>query len=285
MTSKAEIESLLYLLEDPDEFVRKSVMDRFASMTHHNIPILDEFRARSKDETAKKLLNETILKLTFPSVEQEFLNLIETGIISLEELETAILLLTRIENPTIREEIYIRKLNYMAAEIQAEIVYTLQPVRQMELLIYHVFSTHGLKAPVDGSFLPVNVHFSGVLDGKEGIPLSLSLVVLFLARRLELNFSGVNMPIHFLMRFDFDAQVVYLDPYNGGRPVSVEECLNFLKKNNIRPEQSYFDKCTPSQMLLRTLRNLYNAYQIADDPLRQGMIEILITHLELSSRG
>ena len=85
------------------------------------------------------------------------------------------------------------------------------------------------------------------------------------------------------MRFDFDAQVVYLDPYNGGRPVSIEECLNFLKKNNIRPEQEYFNKATPDQMLLRTLRNLYNAYQLADDPMRQNMVEILITHLELGS--
>jgi regulator of sirC expression with transglutaminase-like and TPR domain len=284
MTSKAEIESLLYLLDDPDEFVRSSVMDRFASMTQHQIPLLDEFRAKSKDETAKKILDETILKLTFPSVEQEFLNLVDAGLSSLEELETAILLLTRLDNPTIREELYIRKLNYIASEIQAEILYTLQPVKQMELLIYHIFHTHGFTSPEEASFLPQNVQLNGVMDGKKGIPLSLCLVVLFLARRLELPFSGVNMPIHFLMRFDFDAQVVYLDPYNGGRPVSVEECLKFLKKNNIRPEQDYFNKSTPAQMLMRTLRNLYNAYQVAEDPLRQNLVEILITHLELGSK-
>lgn len=284
MTNKAEIESLLYLLDDPDDFVRTSVLQRFESMTHHQIPLLDEFRSKTKDKTARKVLDETILKLTFPSVEQEFLNLIESGVDSFEELENAVLLLSRIENPTIREELYVRKLNYVASEIQAEILYTLQPIKQMELLIYHVFHTHGYKAPENGSFLPQNVQLSGVMDGKQGIPLTLSLIVLFLARRLELPFNGINMPIHFLMRFDFDAQVVYLDPYNGGRPVSVEECLNFLKKNNIRPEQDYFNKAVPVQMLLRTLRNLYNAYQIADDPLRQNMVEILITHLELGQR-
>ncbi len=281
MTNKAEIESLLYLLDDPDEFVRSSVLQRFESMTQHQIPLLDEFRSKTRDEKAKRILDETILKLTFPTIEQEFLNLVESGVTTFEELETAIVLLTRIQNPTIREELYIRKLNYMASEIQAEIQYTLQPIKQMELLIYHVFHTHGYRAPENGSFLPQNVQLSAVMDGKQGIPLSLSLVVLFLSRRLELPFNGINMPIHFLMRFDFDAQVVYLDPYNGGRPVSVEECLNFLKKNNIRPEQEYFNKATPHQMLLRTLRNLYNAYQIADDPMRQNMVEILITHLEL----
>jgi regulator of sirC expression with transglutaminase-like and TPR domain len=284
MTNKAEIESLLYLLDDPDEFVRSSVLQRFESMTQHQIPLLDEFRSKTRDEKAKRVLDETILKLTFPTIEQEFLNLVESGVTTFEELETAIVLLTRIQNPTIREELYIRKLNYMASEIQAEILYTLQPIKQMELLIYHVFHTHGYRAPENGSFLPQNVQLSAVMDGKQGIPLSLSLVVLFLSRRLELPFNGINMPIHFLMRFDFDAQVVYLDPYNGGRPVSVEECLNFLKKNNIRPEQEYFNKTTPHQMLLRTLRNLYNAYQIADDPMRQNMVEILITHLELGSR-
>jgi len=51
MTNKAEIESLLYLLDDPDDFVRNSVLQRFESMTHHQIPLLDEFRSKTKDKT------------------------------------------------------------------------------------------------------------------------------------------------------------------------------------------------------------------------------------------
>jgi regulator of sirC expression with transglutaminase-like and TPR domain len=285
MSSKSEIESLLFLLDDPDDFVRKTVLDRFASMTHQHVPLLDEFRAKTKDASTKRILDETILKLTFPSIEHEFLNLLETGVTTYEELEAAALILCRVQNPTIREEIYIRKLNYMASEIQAEILYTLQPVKQMELLIYHIFHTHGFGPPEQPAFQANEVQLCGVMDTKKGIPLSLSLVVLFLARRLDLPFSGVNMPIHFMMRYDFDAQVVYLDPYNGGRPVSLEECLNFLRKNNIRPEQEYFNKSTPLQMLVRTLRNLFNAYDTANDPYRKSLVEILLTHIELFNQG
>ena len=273
MTSKSEIESLVYLLDDPDEFVRQSVLDRFNAMDQHTIPLLDQVRVSIKDGEKRKVLDEVILKLTFPALINEFLNLLEGGLTSLDDLEKAVLMLCRIENPTIREEIYVRKLNKMAAEIHAEILYTLQPVRQMETLIYHVFETHGFKAPDHPHFDPHEVQLSGVMDHRRGIPLSLTLIVLFLARRLELPFSGVNMPIHFLMRYDFDAQVVYLDPYNGGRPVSVEECLKFLEKNNLRPEQDFFRHAKPVEMLVRTLRNLQNAYQIKNDTLRMSIVD------------
>lgn len=273
MTSKSEIESLVYLLDDPDEFVRQSVLDRFNALDQHSIPLLDQIRVTLKDVEKRNVLDEVILKLTFPALINEFLNLFEGGLTSLEELEKAVLMLCRIENPTIREEIYVRRLNKMAAEIHAEILYTLQPVRQMEALIYHVFETHGFKAPDHSKFDPQEVQFSGMMDKRRGIPLSLTFVVLFLARRLELPFSGVNMPIHFLMRYDFAAQVVYLDPYNGGRPVSVDECLKFLEKNNLRPEQDYFRHAKPVEMLVRTLRNLHNAYQIKNDTLRLSIVD------------
>lgn len=276
MASKSEIQSLVYLLDDPDEFVRSSVLDRFKSLNQNAIPVIDEVRVGTKDPVKRKVLDDTILNLTLPSIQLEYQDILEGGVTSMEDLEKAILLLCRIENPTIREEIYIRKLNFMASEIHAEIIYTLQPVKQMELLLYHVFHTHGFRPPVKPDFTSGQIQLSSVLDGREGIPLSLTLIVLFLARRLELPFSGVNMPIHFLMRYDFDAQVVYLDPYNGGRPVSVEECLSFLKKNNIRPEQTYFNKSTPMEMLNRSLRNLYNAYQAADDHLRRTIVEALL---------
>ncbi len=276
MASKSEILSLVYLLDDPDEFVRSSVLDRFNTLSYSAIPLIDEVRASTKDPAKRKVLDDTLLNLTLPSIQHEFLDILDRGIVSIEDLEKAILLLCRIENPTIREEIYIRKLNFMASEIQAEILYTLQPVKQMELLLYHVFQTHGFRPPAKPDFTSTQIQLSSVLDGREGIPLSLTLIVLFLARRLELPFSGVNMPIHFLMRYDFDAQVVYLDPYNGGRPVSVEECLNFLKKNNIRPEQEYFNRSTPLDMLNRSLRNLYNAYQASDDQIRRSIVEVLL---------
>ncbi|MCC5926399.1 MAG: transglutaminase family protein [Bacteroidetes bacterium] len=281
MTTKQEIASLLYLLEDPDEFVRDSVIERFNELDERSVPLLDEFRATSNNLDERRLLDDVILKLTFPSLETDFLNFIEGGVISYTELEAAVLMLSRFENPTLREEIYIRKLDRMAAEIKDEISFTLQPLKQMKLLMNHVFEKHGYGAAKENYFQSEFAHLHKVIDGKQGIPLTLSFIALFLARRLELPLSGVNMPVHFLMRYDFDTQVVFLDPFNSGKVVTMNECLSFLKRNNIRPEQVYFAQAHPAQMLIRTMRNLHNSYTKEKDALRAERMQILITHFEL----
>lgn len=280
MPTRSEIESLVMLLDDPDEFVRSSVIDRFENLGQHSVPLLDEIRVSTKDLTKRRQINDMILKLTFPTIELEFLNLIESGVTSITELEQAVLLLSRVDLPTIREEVYSRQLSLMAQEIEAEVNYTLQPLAQMQTVIEHIFDRHRLRPAKKELFDPSSVHLHTVLETSQGIPLTLAMIVLFIAQRLELPFHGVNMPIHFLMRFDFDTQVVYLDPYNQGKPLSLDDCLSFLKRNNIRPEQSYFNPAEPSVMLMRNMRNLHNSYIHSDDAMRKQSMEILIAHYE-----
>jgi len=280
MPTRSEIESLVSLLDDPDEFVRNTVINRFENLGQRSVPMLDEIRVSTSDLTKRRQINDMILKLTFPTIELEFLNLIESGVTSIAELEQAVLLLSRLDLPTIREEVYSRQLNRMAHEIESEVHYTLQPLAQMQIVIEHIFDRHRLKPAKNELFDPTSVHLHTVLETSHGIPLTLTMIVLFIAHRLELPFHGVNMPIHFLMRYDFDSQVVYLDPYNQGKPLSLDDCLSFLKRNNIRPEQSYFDQAEPKVMLLRNMRNLHNSYIHTDDDLRKQCMEILITHFE-----
>jgi len=281
MTTRSEIESLLFLLDDPDEFVRNSVLDRFASMGESAVPLLDEIRAGTRDELKRKTLESFILKFTFPTLEQEFLNYLECGVTSHEQLETGILMLTRLDNPTIRESVYSRKLDVLANQIETDIRYSLAPFQQMDMLIRHIFERHGFQSATENYFDAQHAQMNSVLDLKKGIPLNLALVVLFVARRLDLPFFGVNMPVHFLLRYEADEQVVYLDPFNKGRVIPMQEMLDFLKRQSIRPEQAYFAAAHPAQMLIRAMRNLLNSYSRSGDEARSNYVRILITHFEL----
>ena len=281
MATREEIASLLYLLDDPDDFVQQSVKQRFEELGERSVPLLDEFRSTTKNPTQRRTLDNVILKLTFPSLEQDFLNFLEGGILSITELEAAVLMLARIDNPTLREEEYIRMLNRMAMEIQGEINYTLQPLKHLKVLTEHVYVRHGYSPARENYFKPEYAHLHRVLESKTGIPITLAFISLFLARRLELPLSGVNMPIHFMMRFDFDTQVAFIDPFNYGKIVTMGECLNFLKRHNVRPEQGYFLSAHPAQMLIRAMRNMHNSYTKENDTLRASCMELLITHFEL----
>ncbi len=66
MTSKNEIESLLFLMDDPDPFVQQSVESRLQELGEKAVPLLDEYRSEINGKEAKSRVNDVIHKLSNP---------------------------------------------------------------------------------------------------------------------------------------------------------------------------------------------------------------------------
>ena len=58
-----------------------------------------------------------------------------------------------------------------------------------------------------------------VLERRTGIPISLALVYIEVARRAGLDASGVAFPGHFLLRVVAGTEAVIIDPFDGGAEV------------------------------------------------------------------
>jgi regulator of sirC expression with transglutaminase-like and TPR domain len=67
-----------------------------------------------------------------------------------------------------------------------------------------------------------------VLQRRVGIPVTLSLIYLLVARWAGLSAAGVAMPDHFLVRLH-GLRPVLVDPYNGGRTVPKSDCARHLR--------------------------------------------------------
>jgi regulator of sirC expression with transglutaminase-like and TPR domain len=110
---------------------------------------------------------------------------------------------------------------------------------------------------------PENIYLNRVLDRGVGIPISLSIVWLEVARRLKWPVVGVNFPGHFLVRFDDAERFVLVDPFRDGRTLSPEDCQKILdhaftetvsfKSELLRPADTRL-------MLVRALNNLRGIY-------------------------
>ena len=84
---------------------------------------------------------------------------------------------------------------------------------------------------------------------------------MFIARRLEMPFFGINMPIHFMLNYVSEKEEVLIDPYDNGAIVSYDQCYFFLKKNNIEPKPDHFKIATDLEILIRCIRNLIHSYE------------------------
>ncbi|MFG0330059.1 MAG: transglutaminase family protein [Phycisphaerales bacterium] len=110
---------------------------------------------------------------------------------------------------------------------------------------------------------PINSYLPAVIATRRGIPVTLSLLYVAVARRLELDAFGVNAPGHFFAGVELDGSVMIVDPFNGGRLVNDEEVDEIIIRNTRRPPSEFLWKtrCPNRLWLLRLLRNLHNIFQ------------------------
>ena len=97
-----------------------------------------------------------------------------------------------------------------------------------------------------------------VVDNRIGVPVSLSMVYLLVARWAGLSVSGVGMPAHFLVRLH-GVRPVLVDPFYGGRTVTKADCIRHLKSLGYDQVLEHMRDLSDREMLAHYLRALQRA--------------------------
>ena len=113
-----------------------------------------------------------------------------------------------------------------------------------------------------------NSLFNVVLDRRLGIPITLALVYMEVARRAGLTVDGVAFPGHFLMRVpggSAEDWPLILDPFAAGVALDELSCRRILRRFIDAPDDAPLDRtllepCTPRGLLARILNNLKRTY-------------------------
>lgn len=101
-----------------------------------------------------------------------------------------------------------------------------------------------------------------VLKSRRGIPISLGVVLIGIARRLGLEALGVNFPRHFLITIGD----LLVDPY-AVAPTSIENCRAWLRENGVS-EEGAFGIAEAGDIVLRMLNNVRMLVQSRGDYAR-----------------
>jgi len=280
MTSKTEIESLLFLLDDPDPFVKESVKNRFEELGEKVVPLLDSFKAETKNELQKKHATDILHDITFRHLQEDLIDLLEKGIKRREDLEVAILTLARFGSPTLDIREYQNKLDHFAKILTPQVRYKLDEKRKMRALLKFVFEDLNFTGDDKDYHHPDNCFLNTVIDRRKGLPISLSLIVMFLSQRLDIPFFGVNMPIHFMLNFVGEREEILIDPFDDGASVTYDQCYFFLKKNGIEPKPEHFQIASDLDILVRVVRNLIHSYEHVEQPDKIEDIQQLLAIVE-----
>lgn len=108
---------------------------------------------------------------------------------------------------------------------------------------------------------PANSLLPSVLDRRRGLPITLSVVMIEVGRRVGAPLDGVGMPGHFLVR-DRVLPDVYVDPFHDGAVLDAEGCAALFGRLTQMPfEPSYLEATPAPQILARMVANLVNSYR------------------------
>ena len=178
------------------------------------------------------------------------------------DLGRAALLVAGEEYPELDVTEHLRRLDGFAEGVRQRAPEGLQPEELAKLLGRYLFEEQGFRGNSDDYYNPDNSYFNRVLDTHTGIPITLSLLFLEVARRLGLRCRGVGMPGHFLVGLEGSER--YFDPFNGGVALTSEDCRQ-LAEGLFGPRLTWRDEylipCTKYEFLFRLLNNLKVVYE------------------------
>ena len=177
-------------------------------------------------------------------------------------LSRAALALSRIEHPDLDTAVYLGRLDDLAGEI-GRTRGDASPVERLHGLREYLFEELGFKGNRSDYYDPRNSLLSDVLDRRVGIPISLSLVLIEVGRRLGLPMQGIGLPGHFITGVRLDAAPILLDPFHGGAILTPEACRDLVAKalgKRVRLTEASFAPVDNRQFLTRMLANLKGIY-------------------------
>jgi regulator of sirC expression with transglutaminase-like and TPR domain len=207
-------------------------------------------------------------------------------------LDVAALEMAQVEFPGLDPEPYLVLLDSHAREL-GELTTGLSGSDFVLAANSYFFETLGFQGNQQDYYHAHNSCLNQVLLNRIGIPITLSLVYLEIARRLHRPVEGIGLPGHFLIRYEEDSYSSFIDCFRG-REVTFEECRQLAfdtARIDIQAVPSLLAPVTKWQIAVRMLHNLRNVYfQTRDWPRATWVLDRLLeanpqSPLERKQRG
>lgn len=184
------------------------------------------------------------------------------------------LLMAARHSPGLEIELYCARLDDLAARAKTRLMRARAPARVLATINDVLFEEEGFYGNVEDYYDPRNSLLNAVMDSKAGIPISLSVLYLSIARRLHQPIVGVGLPLHFIVKYVGEDGDIYLDPFHRGRTLTVAECQATVERAYGAPihfQESYLDAVPPDMILYRMLNNLKQCFLRREDYHRAGL--------------
>ncbi len=254
-------EALLRLLDDDDPATLDLVKRQLAQTGADRLADLQQL-LRSANPVSARHLRDVICEIEEREADTIFANLCSTFSDD-SDLEEALWRLAGTFTPgkdfTPQREL----LEQWSAEVARRLLKAQTSLDRVETLSEFLSTEVQLVGNEEDYYNIENSLLPSVIESRQGIPISLSLVYMMVGRRAGLQIDGVGLPGHFLARH----REIFFDPFHGGRRIGLDECQALMKQQKMELRPEHLAPARPSQILVRSLANIYYVAERNDPPL------------------
>jgi len=165
-----------------------------------------------------------------------------------------------LEYPDLDLEEYIQKINRIGMSLKESINDVKNPTYLISMLNEHLFENLGFSGDEDDYFNPKHNFLNEVIDKKLGLPITISILYVEVAKLIGLDLKIVGFPTHILVKYN---EEMILDPFNDGNLLDVDDLQGILDTNfdgQLEFQPEFLDEIGSEQILVRMTRNLKNSY-------------------------
>lgn len=158
---------------------------------------------------------------------------------------------------------YLERLDQLADSLRSTVSPAGPQAAQAQVLAEALFDRLGFQGNQQNYSDPRNSYLNEVLERRSGIPISLAVIYLAVAERLDIPAAGVGLPGHFIVKIPAEVGPGFIDPFHGGRHLTLEDCVRLVEQTvgySGPLQDEWLQPVSARTILTRMLNNLRGIY-------------------------
>ena len=251
------------------DFLEPSEIDELVEMGKPTPQALRDhaMELEKKAKEIKRLADEVRERLVIEELAKS-LQIEERG--SVDLLRSA-LLIARLDNENFDLDSYLEKADLLAQKVEKSFQKSMSQEEKLLILVNQLFNEMGFHGSTLDYHHRSNSYMNEVMDDREGLPITLSVLLIELANRLDLPVSGLGLPGHFMAIYREVApnesstkdkpKELLIDAY-GGKIISRKEASRIT---GVTLKDEDFEPVSKRDIITRMLRNLVQSAEREED--------------------
>ncbi len=264
------------LLDDDSVVVQKCLLELFEKFPEEGRTFLAKTKSESNGIISKHA-QEIQTRLGWTDGKEEFLKFIRS---KRYELETGWYLLDRTVYPNFDSTKSSLQLDELADRVRDLITMPMDPRQTCFVINRVLFHEFGFRGAGKNFENPDNSYLHIVLNKKHGLPITLSLIYILVARRVGFELEPIGLPGRFMVGCFSGDIPFYLDVWAGGKMIELEDMRDYLGISIEESSGSILLPVTVSEMLTRGCRNLAHHYSLKGREKEASMFSLFVSEFE-----